>query len=88
MDFARLLVELHAERQRLDQAIGALERVAQTIVKRKGRKPKWLAEAQAGGSSASALSGGGKKRFVSPEARKRMAEAQKRRWAKVRQNKK
>lgn len=84
MDLNKILSELRAERDELDQAIIALQGLAQNAPRR-GRPPKWLAAAKSG---ATADAGVRPKRVVSPEARKKMAEAQKRRWAAVRKAKK
>ena len=37
-----MISELQAERQRLDQAIEALERLSSTNLPRRGRPPAWL----------------------------------------------
>jgi hypothetical protein len=42
MDLNRMISELQAERERLDQAILALERLSASKGKRRGRPPKWL----------------------------------------------
>jgi hypothetical protein len=73
MDIAKMLSELRTERENIDQAIFAFERLALGSRKRRGRPPKWMSEVSAQ-----------KKRTVSPEARKRMAEAQRRRRMKER----
>jgi hypothetical protein len=44
MDVAKLLNELKLERERIDEAILTLERLAQGAGKRRGRPPAWLAE--------------------------------------------
>ncbi len=82
MDFAKIIAELKAERERIDQAMSALDRVAQSSVRRRGRRPNWMLE-----TGANIVTGSFKKRVVSPEARQRMAEAQRRRWAKARESK-
>ena len=47
MDAQKILEELRAERDRIDQAIYALEQVgASHGQKKRGRPPKWLAEAR------------------------------------------
>jgi hypothetical protein len=68
MDIQNLVSDLKAERNRLDQAISALE-VLTSTAPRRGRPPK-------------ATSTGGKRRRMSPAARKRISEAMKQRWAK------
>jgi hypothetical protein len=42
MDIKRILAELHADRQNINQAITALEHVGGR--KRRGRPPKWMSE--------------------------------------------
>src|ERR1035441_1629378 len=68
MDIQNLVSALKNERNRLDQAISALEALAATAPRR-GRPPK-------------ATSTGGKRRRMSPAARKRISKAMKQRWAK------
>jgi hypothetical protein len=45
MDLNRMIAELQAERDRLDEAILALERLSANKGKRRGRPPKWLLNA-------------------------------------------
>src|SRR6516225_2963347 len=68
MDIQNLVSELRAERNRLDQAISALEGLTSSAPRR-GRPPK-------------AASAGGKRRTMSAAARKRISAAMKQRWAK------
>ncbi len=42
MDLHRMIAELQAERQRLDEAIQALERLSAGNARRRGRPPAWL----------------------------------------------
>lgn len=72
MDISKIMNELRQERERIDEAIAALTRCAQGAVRR-GRPPLWLGSATPEG----------KKRHFSAETRKRMAAAQKKRWAKA-----
>ncbi|MBV8550035.1 MAG: hypothetical protein JOY54_01955 [Acidobacteriaceae bacterium] len=44
MDLLKMIAELQAERDRLDQAIIALERLSAGKAKRRGRPPRWLRE--------------------------------------------
>jgi len=74
MDVTKMLLELRADRELVDEAILALQRLAQGRGKRRGRPPKWLY------NSPLAAQGTGRRRF-SAETRRRMAEAQKKRWA-------
>jgi hypothetical protein len=74
MDVTRILSEIDAEIARLQQARSALTGIAGsgTVAPRRGR-PK--------GSKNSAPAKTARKRNISPEGRKRIAEAMKRRWA-------
>ena len=72
MDILNMLGELRAERQRIEEAILALERLAGSFRgKRRGRPPKWVSEADTGGVPTLVR----KKPTVSAAARKRMAAA-------------
>ena len=77
MELTKVIEELRQERAAIDEALLALDRIARaTAGKRRGRPPAWLA--------AKAVAEAGeppKKRSLSPEVRKKMAEAQKKRWA-------
>jgi hypothetical protein len=42
MDLLKMIAELQAERQRLDEAIQALERLSAGKIRRRGRPPGWL----------------------------------------------
>lgn len=42
MDLNKMIAELQAERERLDQAILALERLSAGQTRRRGRPPRWL----------------------------------------------
>jgi len=78
MDIVNILAELRAERQRLEEAILVIERLAASAGgKRRGRPPSWLAAVKS--ESASELKV--KTPRFSAATRKRMAAAQKRRWA-------
>ena len=85
MDVTKLLTELREQRDLLMQAITALERLALGGGKRRGRPPKWAATAT--DSASAPVARVRKKRVISADARKRMAEAQKKRWAAVRKAK-
>ena len=43
MDLTKLISDLRSERQYIEEAILALERIAQGGHKRRGRPPKWMA---------------------------------------------
>lgn len=74
MDIQSVLSQLEAERDRVTQAIAALEQLQGISSKpRRGRPPK---NAQSGGVVAMP-----KKRTMSPAARRRISEMMKKRWA-------
>jgi hypothetical protein len=62
MDVSIIPVELRQERDRLEEAILSLERLARGRGKRRGRPPSWMAEAKKRGPA------GGKKRSSSQKA--------------------
>jgi hypothetical protein len=79
MDILKMLTELRSERQQIEEAILVLQRLAVgTGGKRRGRPPKWMSVVNADSNGHATPT---KQRVVSAAARKRMAEAQKRRWA-------
>ena len=81
MDVHRILAELRAERQRLDEAILTVERLAAGHMgKRRGRPPKWMASVTAAAAAQPEIKSKTKRKF-STATRKRMAEAQRKRWA-------
>lgn len=74
-----MLADLRAEREQIVEAIIVIERLAAgTRGKRLGRPPKWMSAAK---TETAAGTSTGKARTVSAAGRKRMAEAQKARWA-------
>jgi hypothetical protein len=46
MDVAKILADLRLEREQIEEAILNLERLAEGRGKRRGRPPKWMAEAK------------------------------------------
>jgi hypothetical protein len=73
IDTKKILTDLYAERKRIDAAISALEALGRaTISAEFGRTKSPQKESKPAA----------KKRVLSPEGRKRIAEAAKRRWAK------
>ena len=81
MDVSQILVELRREKDQMEEAILSLERLVAGQGKRRGRLPAWLAKASATEPAALAEATARKKWVLSEEARKRIAEAQKKRWA-------
>jgi hypothetical protein len=79
MDIQKLLAELRSEKERLEEAILTIERLAAgSLGKRRGRPPKWMANAKVATATSLAPK---KRRKFSAATRKRMAEAQRKRWA-------
>ena len=76
-----MLSDLRSERQRLEEAILVIERLAAGGGKRRGRPPKWMSNRD---STETSLAQTTPKRTVSTAVRRRMAAAQKRRWAALR----
>jgi hypothetical protein len=84
MELTKVIAELRAERTAIDEALAALDRIARaTTGKRRGRPPAWLAATTGAIPMAEEPR---KKRSLSPEVRKKMAEAQKKRWAAYRKD--
>lgn len=81
MDYSKIIVELKARRAELETAILALERLAQGGGSRRGRRPKWMTESEDEEIEPVETP---QKRALSAEARARIAEAQRKRWAKAR----
>jgi hypothetical protein len=84
MDIHNILAELRTEQERLQEAILTIERLAaSSLGRRRGRPPKWLANVKADAASAPASKAPttGKRRKFSAATRKKMAEAQRKRWA-------
>ena len=80
MNLVHMLAELRVERQQIEEAILVLERLAASGGRRRGRPPKWMAQVK----TETATSAGTKKRVFSLATRKKMAAAQRKRWAKKR----
>lgn len=74
-DFTTMLNQLRSEREGLDEAILAIERLAAGGKKRRGRPPKWMQAIR------SAEPAPRKRKPFSAETRKKMAQSQKARWA-------
>ncbi len=83
MDILQMLSELRSEREGIEEAIIVLERLARGHGRRRGRPPAWMTAAKAAKPRQPTEAGDSapKKRVVSPEARARMAAAQRKRWA-------
>ena len=48
MDVSKILTELRAEREQIEEAILSLEKLARGRGKRRGRPPAWLSEVEGG----------------------------------------
>jgi hypothetical protein len=84
MDILKMLTELRAEREHIEQAILVMERLAAgSRGKRRGRPPKWMSAVSAMTSEDATAEAPAqkKKRHMSAATRKKMAAAQKARWA-------
>lgn len=79
MDIVKMIAELRAEKAAIEDALVVLERLASTRGKRRGRPPLWMAVRK--GSE-----GDRAPRVFSAETRKKMAEAQRKRWAAYRKS--
>ncbi len=71
MNLIKMIAELREQKQALEETMMILERLARSQGKRRGRPPRFLSEA---GSTR-------KRKSFSSETRKKMAEAQRKRWA-------
>lgn len=72
MDIQTLVSDLKIERNRIDQAISALEGLTSPSPRRRGRPPK---------AKTAVPTAGTKRRRMSAAARKRISDAMKKRWA-------
>jgi hypothetical protein len=77
MDIIKIIAELRNERAAIDETLAVLERLAHTRGKRPGRPPGWLSVVQEDRGALVER----KTRSFSADTKKRMAEAQKKRWA-------
>ena len=84
MDIHSILADLRSEKERLEEAILTIERLAVgSLTKRRGRPPKWLVSVKTETDSSvgrESLAPKKRRRF-SAATRKKMAEAQRKRWA-------
>jgi hypothetical protein len=75
MNLNQMILDLRAERDSLTAAMAVLEGIAQSRGRRRGRPPAWLA------SLTGAKEPDRPKRIVSAATKKKMALAQRKRWA-------
>ncbi|HEY2845471.1 MAG TPA: hypothetical protein VGJ09_17540 [Bryobacteraceae bacterium] len=81
MNLIKMIAELREQKQALDETIAIMERLARGQGKRRGRPPLFLSET---GESVTPAGKTRKRRPFSSATRKKMAAAQRRRWAAVR----
>ena len=81
MELESVIRELREEKELVQAAIIALERLASSTGKRRGRPPKWLSAVNLEEGTETIER---KKRTFSAETRKRMSEAQRKRFAAAR----
>ena len=77
MNLHQIIGELRAELEKVDEVLAVLDGLARTQEKRKGRPTLAMLGKLTDGRSP-------KRRPFSPETRKKMAAAQKKRWANIR----
>jgi hypothetical protein len=80
MDLTKMIAELREHKRALEETMIMLERLARGQGKRRGRPPLFLSQASQTGPAR-------KRRPFSAETRKKMAAAQRRRWAAIRKKK-
>lgn len=78
MNVNQMIAELTAERDALTAAMAVLENIAQSRGRRRGRPPAWLAGISAGKADQGEVK---PKRVLSAATKKKMALAQRKRWA-------
>ena len=81
MNLVKMIAELREHKRALEETMLILERIARGQGKRRGRPPAFLSNA---GASFAKTGTGRTRRPFSTETRKKMAAAQRRRWAAVR----
>jgi hypothetical protein len=74
MNVTQIIMQLREERAALDEAIAVLERIARSGPRGRGRPPNWMSGTSGEGGAVSP------KRVFSAATKKKMAEAQRRRW--------
>ncbi|MGH9614548.1 MAG: hypothetical protein ACRD4P_15865 [Bryobacteraceae bacterium] len=79
MDIHRILEELRRERESIEEVILLLERMEAGTTRRRGRPTQWLQQARDAASDGETAPEAKRKRTVSAESRRRMAEGQRRR---------
>jgi hypothetical protein len=75
MNVTQIITQLREERAALDEAIAVLERIARSGPRGRGRPPNWMSGTASGEGGAASP-----KRVFSAATRKKMAEAQRKRW--------
>jgi hypothetical protein len=76
-----MIADLRSERDSITQAVLVLERLASSHGRRRGRPPSWMtAQIAAANEIGEAPPRAKRTRTMSAEVRRKMAEAQKKRW--------
>jgi hypothetical protein len=83
MNLTKMIAELREQKQALEETMILLERLARSQGKRRGRPPLFLSKVL----SRASQTGARKRRPFSAQTRKKMAAAQRRRWAAIRKKK-
>jgi hypothetical protein len=78
MDIMKMLSELRAERQQIDEAILVLQRLGTGQPRGRGRPPKWMSSPTVQNSDEGIFQ---KRRPFSAATKAKMAASQKKRWA-------
>jgi hypothetical protein len=81
MNLTKMIAELREQKQALEATMMMLERLARSQGKRRGRPPLFMTQASSADGPAR------KRRPFSAETRKKMAAAQRKRWAAIRKQK-
>jgi hypothetical protein len=85
MNLDQMISTLKTERDALDAAIVVLERLATTQQRRRGRPPAWMQVRRV--ESGAPVRESKRTRKMSEETKKKMADAQRKRWAAYRKEK-
>jgi hypothetical protein len=80
LGYGQILAALRLKRERIEEAILVIERLAREEAGRSGNVPDWL-KARKSGNRSSGVAPAKKKRTISEAGRKRIAEATRKRWA-------
>jgi len=87
MNLENMIQTLRSEMAAIDDAITVLERLASSQRRRRGRPPAWMQVNREEGAGEEKVGKRGGRRKMSEETKKKMAEAQRKRWAAYRKEK-